>query len=131
MKGVGIDTCIVLRLLVGEPVDQAAVARSFVEDCYGKGVPVWVSDLAVAEAYHALIYHYGTPKVEAIRCLRSFLASPMVAAAGHALSALDTYEGTGAGLVDRMIRMDLLDHAHEIRTFDRDFAQLDNVHLLK
>lgn len=41
-----------------------------------------------------------------------------------------SYAGTGAGLVDRLIRADMLDHTYEVRTFDRDFARLENVELL-
>lgn len=131
MKAVGIDTCVVLRLLIGEPERQAEAARQFVERCHYTGVDVCVSDMVVAEVCHALIYHYGVPKREAARVLGEFLGSPMVTPTGHAMSVLSAYEGTGAGLVDRLIRMDLLNHAHEITTFDRDFARLGNVTLLE
>ena len=131
MKAAGIDTCVVLRLLVGEPERQAKTAKQFVERCYYESVDVCVSDMVVAEAYHALIYHYGVPKREAVGALRDFLASPMVTPTGHAMSVVSAYEGTGAGLVDRLIRMDLLNHAHEVKTFGRDFARLDNVTLLE
>ncbi len=130
MKAVGIDTCVVLRLLVGEPRPQAETARQFVERCYYEGVDVCVSDMVVSEAYHALIHHYGVPKRQAVETLRGFLASPMITPTGHAMSVVSTYEGTGAGLVDRLIRMDLLNHAHEVKTFDRDFSRLENVTLL-
>lgn len=89
-----------------------------------------ISDMVVAEAYHALIYHYDIPAREAVRSLRDFLASPMITTTGHALSVLETYTGKGAGLVDRLIRMDLLDSAHEIVTFDHDCARLPNVRRL-
>lgn len=130
MKAVGIDTCVILRLLVGEPEDHATLAKEFVEQCYYDGIEVCVSDMVLAETHHALIYHYDVPKLEAVHVLRDFLASPMIATTGHAISVVNTYEGTGAGFVDRLIRMDLLDHAYEVRTFDRDFAKLDNVTLL-
>jgi predicted nucleic acid-binding protein len=130
MKAVGIDTCVVLRLLVGEPEDQAELAKAFVEECYYDGIEVCVNDMAVAESYHALTYHYDVPKLKAVEALRDFLGSPMVTATGHAMPIIMSYTGTGAGLVDRLIRADMLDHAYEVRTFDRDFAKLDNVELL-
>jgi len=130
MKAVGLDTCIVLRLLVGEPEAQAALSLDYVETSCEKGVAVCVSDMVVGEAYHALIYHYEVSKREAVRTLRDFLASPMITTTGHALSVLETYTGKGAGLVDRLIRMDLLNTVHEIVTFDHDFARLPNVHRL-
>lgn len=130
MKAVGLDTCVVLRLLVGEPANQAAVALKYVEDSSDRSVAVCVSDMVVAEAYHSLIYHYDVPKLQAVRVLRDFLASPMITTTGHALSVLDTYTGKGAGLVDRLIRMDLLSAVHQIVTFDHAFARLPNVQRL-
>lgn len=130
MKAVGIDTCVVLRLLVGEPEHQAARAKAFLDECYYDGVGVCVSDLVVAESYHALIYHYDVPKLRAAAVLREFLSSPMVTTTGHAMRVVLSYTGTGAGLVDRLIRAELLDHAYEVKTFDRDFARLENVKLL-
>ena len=127
MKAVGLDTCIVIRLLVGEPEEQAASALEYIEASYDNAVSLCVSDMVIAEAYHALIYHYDVPKREAVRSLHDFLASPMITTTGHALSVLETYTGKEAGLVDRLIRMDLLDSVHEIVTFDHDFARLQNV----
>lgn len=131
MKSIGVDTCVILRLLIGEPEKQAITAKSFIEKCYYDGIDVCVSDMVVGEAYHAICYHYDVPKEEAIHALKELLESPMITTTGHALSVLSGYHGKGAGMVDRLIRMDLLDHAYEIKTFDRDFAKLDNVELLK
>ena len=82
--GVGIDTCVVLRLLTGLPEDQAQRARTFLETCARKNVSVLVSDLVTAEAYHALIYFYEVPKKTALDTLRAFLNSPGVRATGCA-----------------------------------------------
>ena len=131
MNSIGLDTCIVLRLLIGEPAHQAEMAKAFIEDSFSRNATSCISDMVVAESYHALIYHYDVPKKEAIKNLYALLSSPMIATTGHALSVLSSYHGTGAGLVDRLIRMDLLDHSYEIVTFDKDFAKLENVQLLK
>jgi len=131
MKAVGLDTCVVLRLLIGEPEQQARCALQFVEECFFKGMDVFVSDIVVAEVYHAARYHYGVPAKTAAGILFDFLSSPMVTPSGHALTVLGEYKGAGAGLVDHLIRMDFLDHAHEIVTFDRKFAKLVNVTLLE
>lgn len=127
MKAVGLDTCVVLRILMWEPEAQAACAYDYIQSACDESVAVCVSDLVVVETYHALLYHYDVPEREVVRTLREFLASPMVTTTGHALSVLDTFTGRGAGFVDRLIRMDLLDSAHEVVTFDRDFARLPNV----
>ena len=39
MKSVGLDTCVVLRLLVGEPIDQAKQAIEYVEE--GQSEPTY------------------------------------------------------------------------------------------
>lgn len=127
MKSVGIDTCVVLRILTGMPEAEAGKAEKLIEQCFLDNVSVCISDLVVAETYHALIYHYEVPKKEAVKSLKAFLSSPMVKPTGHALSVLNSYHGAGAGCVDRLIRMDLLDHADEIFTFDKNFAKLENV----
>lgn len=130
MRAIGLDTCVVLRLLVGEPKDQAKLAIGYVEECYFDGITLYVSDIVVAEVYHALCYHYKVPEKKAVNFLFDFLSSPMITTTGHALTVLSEYKGAGPGLVDRLIRMDLLDHAHEIVTFDKDFAKLPNIRKL-
>ncbi len=130
MKSVGIDTCVLLRLLVGEPVNQAEKAKVFIENAFNAGVRICVCDLAVAEAYHALIHYYEVPKIKAVQALKEFLESPMIQGTGHALAVLEEYRGTGAGFVDRLIRMHLLDDASEVMTFDRSFSRLENVSMI-
>ena len=127
MKSVALDTCVVLRLLVGEPVIQAGQAYDYLEECYLAGVTVYVSDLVVAETYHGLCHHYQVPTKEATENLTKFLSSPMITPGGHSLTVLCEYEGTGAGFVDRLIRAEALDSAQEIVTFDKKFARLPNV----
>jgi predicted nucleic acid-binding protein len=124
MKSVGLDTSVVVRLLTGDPESQAHTARTFLATCRSGNVRVCVSDLVVAEAYHALIYHYDAAKFEAVKALLAFLRHPGIHATGHAVEVLSEYAGSGPGLVDRLIRSDLLDRADEVITFDADFARL-------
>lgn len=130
MKKSGIDTCVVLRLLIGAPEDQAQKALFFLEKSYANGDVVYVSDLVAAETYHALCHHYEVPFYKAAKQLAEFLSSPMITPSGHALAVLREYKGSGAGAVDRLIRADLLDHSHEIMTFDKKFSMLGSVKLL-
>jgi len=127
MKSVALDTCVVLRLLVGEPANQAQQAYDYLEVCYLTGVTVYVSDLVVAETYHGLCHHYQVPTEKATANLTEFLSSPMITPSGRSLAVLCEYEGAGAGFVDRLIRADGLENAQEIVTFDKKFARLPNV----
>ena len=131
MNSIGLDTSIVLRLLVGAPEDQAKRALELVEDCFQKQVDVFVSDLVVQETYHALCHHYQVPVREAVECLRDFLASEMIANTGQALAALQEYSGKGPGFADSLIRRDYLqDKIHAVFTFDKKFSQLTSVQKL-
>ncbi len=127
MTSYGLDTSVVLRLLVGVPVDQARVAIDFLEECNKNQVKVYVSDLVVFETYHALCHHYDVPVEEAVGSLADFLASEMVESAGIALSVLREYTGAGAGLADRLILKDYMNHVSTVVTFDKKFAKLDKM----
>ena len=130
MTSYGLDTSVVVRLLVGVPEDQARKALDFVQDCSRRKVKVFVSDLVVQETWHALCHHYQVPVREAAGCLMDFLASGIVAGTGHALSVLQGYSGSGPGVADRMIQRDYLDHASSILTFDKEFSKLSHVKAL-
>jgi predicted nucleic acid-binding protein len=102
MTTLGLDTSVVVRLLSGLPERQASTARARLEQSLDQGETVLVTDLAVAEAYHALHHHYGVPKAEARELLRRFLSSGVVRLEPEtSLAALEP--SSGAGLVDRLI----------------------------
>ncbi len=99
---VGLDTSVVLRLLVGQPADQAARARKQLERAHAAGDDVIVSDLVLAEAYYALHYHYRLSKVDARDLLKRMMTSGVVRMDPEgSLIALDRSDG--AGFVDRLI----------------------------
>lgn len=126
---VGLDTTVVLRLLTGEPAAEAAVAGRRVERAVAAGHTVLVSDLVVAEAYHALHYHYGVPKDDARRQLLAMLASGAVHLdPPDVASALEPRRG--AGLVDRLIAARHRRVAAITWTFDRKFGAIEGVERL-
>jgi predicted nucleic acid-binding protein len=88
-----------------------------------------VSDLAAAEAYHALQHHYGMPEAETRALLRSFLTSGVV----H----LDPQEAVrefqpapGAGLLDRLIHARYRSAGATTLTLDRGQGRLEGAVLL-
>lgn len=102
MPAIGLDTSVVIRLLVGLPTAQFAVARRRLARAVDAGDTVLVSDVVAAEAYFALQHHYEVPKAEARRLLRQFLHSGTVQLDPKgALEAFD--DAPGAGLVDRLV----------------------------
>lgn len=126
---VGLDTAVILRLLVGEPVAQAAAARRLLANLGG---PVAVSDLAVAETYHALRHHYAVPHAEAVQQLRNLTADPGIRPTGVSARVLaQVSQGSGgAGLIDRLLHADYADAGLDLVTFDRAAARLPGARLL-
>ena len=89
---IGLDTSVVLRLLIGEPEHQARSALHHLEEARRAHKQIFVSDLVMSESYFALQHHYGVPKQTALRALRELLGSHdiIVTAQGCALEVLQT-----------------------------------------
>jgi predicted nucleic acid-binding protein len=133
LKYVGLDTSVVLRLLTGTPENQAQAAMTYLRQLHKRQQRAVVSDLVVAEAYFALIYHYRVPRAEVIEQLLNLLQSGYVHPApdGAAVEALKEQDIGRAGVVDRIIRNQYLIFAEEIATFDAPLSRLPRVRLLK
>jgi predicted nucleic acid-binding protein len=130
---IGLDTSVVLRLLLGEPADQAGRARVLLDERLAHNAAAHVSDLVVSETYFALLHHYGVPHREAVRALVSLLVDPRVTATGVAQEVLGGMAAisSGAGLMDRLIHGDYLAHSDAAMvTFDRAAARLPGARLL-
>jgi predicted nucleic acid-binding protein len=126
---IGLDTTIVLRLIVGEPAAQARLAQRRIAVALAAGAEILVSDLVAAEAFHALHYHYGLPKDEARVQLRAMLRSGVVSI--DPAAAVGAFEPSrGAGLVDRLIVARHRGLDASTWTFDRKLGALEGVERL-
>jgi predicted nucleic-acid-binding protein len=114
---VGLDSSVVLRLLTGQPADQALKARHFLERAHAASDEVMVSDLVVAEAYHALHYHYGVEKESARDLLHRMVTSALIRLEPQA-STVALEQVAGAGVVDRLI-------LHRYRAFNASTVTFD------
>jgi len=127
---IGLDTSVVVRLLVGLPEVQAVAARRRLERAVERGEPVFVSDLVLAEAYHALQHHYRLPKSEARSILHRFATSGTVTVdPGEAVAALELRPG--AGLVDRLIHARYRSLGVVTTTFERKQGALEGAARLR
>ncbi|MBF0244914.1 MAG: PIN domain-containing protein [Planctomycetes bacterium] len=125
-KAAGLDTSVVLRLLVGEPESQAKRAADLMNRLHEQGRKAIVSDLVLAETYHALQYHYEVPKAEAKAAMLDFLKSGRVLTEEESNALVCLEESTnGAGFVDRLIHSRYLDSTSEIVSFDKKMLKLD------
>lgn len=68
---IGLDTSVILRLLIGEPAAQAERAWRALTEARAAGDATVLSDLVVSETYFALQHHYRVPKAEALEQLRA------------------------------------------------------------
>ena len=130
---VGLDTSVVLRLLVGEPEEQAQVAQTFLDELFEAGEKAAVSDLVVSEVYFALQFHYRVPKSEALASLKAMFESGEVVSLGHAASILETRGLASAkpGFVDRLIHAEYEANADAMATFEKKAARLASTRILR
>jgi len=128
----GLDTSVVLRLLLGQPADQAARAVSFLDALSRGGHHAVVSDLVVAEAYFALQHHYAVSKQDALTGLRRLFADgeikPLGAVAG--VLAADGLASAKPGFVDRLIHGAYANAADEMVTFEKAAGKQKSVRVL-
>ncbi len=130
---IALDTSVVLRLLVGTPEPQAQMAHAAIA---GASEAVGVSDLVIAETYHALRHHYGVTVSDALQALHSLLRDRRIRALGCAFEVLGDMRdenrlASRAGLVDRLIAAEYRESARETLTFDRDMARLSGARMLE
>jgi predicted nucleic-acid-binding protein len=121
---IGLDTSVLVRLLIGLPEAQARTARRRLEQAVEAGEPVLVSDLVLAEAYYALQHHYAVPRGEAQAILRRFIESGIVQLQPPA-SASALIGAGGAGLVDRLIHLRYRSLGAITLTFERRQGNLE------
>lgn len=131
---VGLDTSVLVRLLLGLPADQATRALTFVKEARFAGRKIVVSDLVVSEAYFALHHHYGVPKQEAVAHLLVILRSGLVEPADgpEVLAVLEAASRSSAkpGFVDRLIRAQYDRESASMATFERAAARLPGTMVL-
>jgi predicted nucleic acid-binding protein len=128
----GLDTSVVVRLLIGAPEDQAQRAWELLEECASEGEPVQVSALVVAESFFVLQHHYGVPLAKALQQLASLLGDVRVSADAAALRVLRTpgLARLKPGFVDRLIHQQHESEGRELATFDGAAARLARSRLL-
>jgi len=73
----GLDTSVVIRLLMGEPPELVEKVATFVNSALAEGNDFFISDLVVSEAYFVLQKYYGKSKELAVSDLRAIADSPV------------------------------------------------------
>jgi predicted nucleic acid-binding protein len=127
----GLDTSVVMRLLTGDPPDQAEVAATFLGESSAAGDRLLVTDLVIAEAYFALHAKYKVPKAEALQRLREFVESGEVEA-GAAPQVLQTpnLASSKPGFVDRLIHASYGKDQARLVSFEKSAGKLPRAKVL-
>jgi predicted nucleic-acid-binding protein len=128
----GLDTSVLLRLLVGQPADQYASVLEFLAGVEKTGGRVLVSNLVIAEAYFACQHHYGLAKSDVIAGLHSLLSKPtfLVHPDALALLARDGIASAKPGFLDRLIHAEYAELGAPLATFEKAARKLPGVRLL-
>ncbi len=121
-----LDTSVVMRLLVGEPLPQYRRACDFLEAQIADGQSVHVSDQVLAEAYFALQSFYEISKPEALGVLLKFVEGNGIAATALAreILALPSLATAKPGFVDRLIHGASQSAGHTLVTFEKAAQKL-------
>lgn len=131
---IGLDTSVVLRLLVGEPAVQAEAAVAALSRAKRDGAAVIVSDLVVMEAYFALQAAYNVPKNAALNALAKMFNSGDVQPepGGCAQDVLNEClkSSSKPGFVDRMIHAQYRNHGAHLTTFEKASGKLPGAEVL-
>ncbi len=129
---IGLDTTVLVRLLVGEPRDQTRVATAAILDAVGAGAELLASDLVVAGAYFALQHHYRLSKAQSLAVLRAFFAaSPVRARIVEAVLATPNLAAAKPGFIDRLIAASYAASADSVWTFESAAGRLPKVRVLR
>jgi len=124
---VGLDTSFIIRLLTGDPPDQAAKAQEVLQSCIDRGERPMVTDIVIVEAYFALQSYYQVPKADALKALQHLLESGDVEPVGVALDILKNTPNLAnakPGFVDRIIHAEIRSHNGQLLTFEKAATKL-------
>jgi len=123
----GLDTSFIIRLLTGDPPEQAGKAQEWLERCLQRGDRPTISDMVVVEAYFALQSYYHVPKAEALKALRRLLESGDVEPIGFALEIMKNTPNLAnakPGFVDRIIHAEIRSQGGQLLTFEKAASKL-------
>ena len=129
----GLDTSVVIRLLMNEPPELVEKTAAFVESALAEGHDFFISDLVVSEAYYVLQKYYGKSKELAVADLRAIADAPGFCLSPEAMSALNTPEAWKAnpGMIDRMIANGYAAKGYVTISCEKSFAKLDLTQVIK
>ena len=127
----GLDTNVVLRLLVNDVPDQTMLARAFLDRLEAAGQRATISDLVVSEAFYGLRHHLKVPTEAALLMLSQILSDPAIEGESAPSVLRDLARAAAPpGLIDQLLLAHHRDHRTTLITFDRALGALPGAELL-
>jgi len=131
---IGIDTNVLVRLIVADEPRQAAVARNFIRERCSSADPGFVSNVVLAEIAWILATGYGYSRLQIADTIDQIMETVQlqVESSTDIAAALVEYRAGPADFADCLIGQTnrTADCSHTV-TFDRKAAKLDTFKLLK
>ena len=135
MKICAVDTCVLMRLAAGAPLDLYQKTIGALETLLKShaGLRIVVHNMAIGESYISLQKHYGFSKPESRAALVGALTSGLIEPLDGqpVLDVIKQASAGGAGLIDRLIVLDSqIRQTVPLYTIDRDLAKVTDAVLL-
>jgi predicted nucleic-acid-binding protein len=131
---IGIDTNVLVRLIVADEPRQAAVARNFIRERCSSADPGFVSNVVLAEIAWILATGYGYSRLQIADAIDQIMETVQlqVESSTDIAAALAEYRAGPADFADCLIGQTnrTADCSHTV-TFDRKAAKLETFELLK
>jgi len=131
---IGIDTNVLVRLIVADEPRQAAVARNFIRERCSSADPGFVSNVVLAEIAWILATGYGYSRLQIADTIDQIMETVQlqVESSTDIAAALVEYRAGPADFANCLIGQTnrTADCSHTV-TFDRKAAKLDTFELLK
>ncbi|CAN5815374.1 hypothetical protein BH11PSE8_BH11PSE8_23590 [soil metagenome] len=130
---IGIDTDVLLRLLLDDDPSQVRRARHEASSAEAAGEPLMINDVVVVEAVWTLGSRYDATKSELIETLRSLLDNARLAFENRSVltEAVNGFESSSAGFADCLIvaKNAAAGCLHTV-TFDRALRRFEHAKIL-
>lgn len=130
---IGLDSNVIVRLLVGDDPTQAEQAKRFVDERCTPESPGFINCIVLAEVVWVLSTCYGYRRSEIANALDSLLAGQdrVIEAYDDVSAALDDYRSGRADFVDSLIgHINRTRGCEATATFDRRAVKLDELFLM-
>ena len=130
---IGIDTNLLLRLVVGDEPKQAIAARDYLRDRCSADEPGYVCHIVLVELVWTLARAYGYPREKIAAAIEQILETAQldVESSNDVAAALKDYQRGTADFADcLLLRVNAASGCTHTVTFDRRAAKLPGFQLL-